>query len=143
MTLRVVDQGEGHFLTLILGVDYHLKLFTNDVENGLTEPYKEALYQGDFTEATFTGYSAKTLTGGSWTIDTNLDPASGVYAMQTFTSTADQTPEDVYGYYVTRASDGALEWYEYFSASAAPSTIQYNYESINVTPTLTLTDASE
>lgn len=139
MTLRVVDQAEEHFLDAILAVNYSLRLFSNDVENGLSTAQKDALTEASFTEATFTGYASAALTGGAWTT-TPGNPASASYAAQSFTSTADQTPETIWGYYVLRASDGALEWYEYFSASA---TIQYNSESIVVTPRMTLADTAD
>jgi hypothetical protein len=139
MTLRVVDQAEEHFLDAILAVNYSLRLFTNDVENGLSTAQKDALTEASFTEATFTGYASAALTGGAWTT-TQGNPASASYATQAFTSTADQTPQDVYGYYVLRASDLKLQWYEYFSASA---TIQYDSESIIVTPAMTLADTSD
>lgn len=142
MTMRVVDQAEEHFLDLILAVNYSLRLFTNDVENGLTTAQKDALTEASFTEATFTGYASAALTGGAWTTTPGSSggPASGSYAAQSFTSTADQTPEVVFGYYVVRAADAKLEWYEYFSASA---TIQYTSESIVVTPRMTLADTAD
>jgi hypothetical protein len=139
MTVRVVDQAEEHFLDLVLAINYSLRLFTNDVESGLTTAQKDALTEASFTEATFTGYAAKTLTGGAWTT-TPGNPGSASYAVQAFTSTADQTPETVYGYYVLRSSDSKLEWYGYF---AAPGVVQYNSESVVVTPALTLADTSD
>lgn len=139
MTLRVVDQAEKHFLDLILAVDYGLHLFSNDVESGLTTEQKDALDETDFTEATFTGYASASLTGGAWTTGEG-NPASAGYAATAFTSTANQTPEVIYGYYVTRVSDGSLQWYEYFSASA---TVQFNSQSIVVTPAVTLADTSD
>ena len=139
MTLRVVDQAEKHFLDAILGVNYSLRLFKNNVEAGLTSAQKDALTEASFTEATFTGYASAALTGGAWTTVTG-NPASASYAPRTFTSTADQTPQTIYGYYVVRQSDLKLQWYEYFGASA---TIQFNSESISVTPRMTLADAVE
>lgn len=139
MTLRVVDQAEEHFLDAILAVNYSMRLFSNNVENGLSTAQRDALTEASFTEATFTGYASAALTGGAWTT-TPGNPASAYYAAQSFTSTADQTPETIWGYYVLRSSDQRLEWYEYFSASA---TIQYNSESIVVTPRMTLADTSD
>ena len=139
MTLIVVDQAEEHFLDLILGVNYTLRLYQNDVTAGLTQVQKDALTEADFTEADFTGYSAAALTGGSWTT-TAGNPCVGTYAMQTFTASADQTPQDVYGYYVTRTSGGALEWFEDFGA---PVTFEFNGEYLKVTPRLTLSDTGD
>ncbi|GAA2209311.1 hypothetical protein GCM10009850_047690 [Nonomuraea monospora] len=139
MTLVVVNQGEEDLLDAILAVNYTLRLHKNDVTDGLSAGQIEALTESDFTEADFTGYSSKALTGGSWTT-TPGDPCVGVYVQQTFTSTADQSPQACYGYYVTRASDGALQWFEDFSS---PLTIEFNGEGIAVTPRLTLADTGD
>lgn len=139
MTLIVVDGGEKAFLDLVLAANYTLKLFKNDVTSGLTTVQKDALLVASFTEATFTGYSAKALTGGSWTTATG-NPATGSYAQQAFVSSADQTAQTIYGYYVVLTTGGALQWFEYF---ASPVTIQFNNEQIRVTPRLTLADTGD
>lgn len=139
MTLIVVDQAEEHFLDLILAVNYTLRLFKNDVTAGLTQVQKDALTEASFTEATFTGYSAAALTGGSWTT-TAGNPCTGTYTQQTFTSSADQTPQILYGYYLTRTTGGALQWFEYFSS---PVTIGFNGEFLKITPRLTLADTGD
>lgn len=139
MTLIVVDQAEEHFLDLILAVNYTLRLYKNNVTSGLTQVQKDALTEADFTEANFTGYSSAALTGGSWTT-TAGNPCTGVYATQTFTSSADQTAQTLYGYYVTRTSDGKLQWFEDFTA---PLFIEFNGESIKVTPSITLSDTGD
>ncbi len=139
MTLIVVDQAEEHFLDLILAVNYTLRLFKNDVAAGLTQVQKDALTESSFTEATFTGYSAAALTGGSWTT-TAGNPCTGTYAEQTFTSSADQTPQILYGYYLTRTTGGALEWFEYFTA---PITVAFNGEFLKITPRLTIADTGD
>lgn len=139
MTLIVTDGGEKAFLDLILAANYTLRLFKNDVTSGLTTVQKDALLVASFTEATFTGYASKALTGGSWTTATG-NPSTGSYAQQAFVSSADQTPQTIYGYYVTLTSGGALQWFEYF---AAPVTLQYNNEQIRVTPRLTLADTQD
>ncbi len=133
MSLIVVNQGEEAMLDLILAVNYTLRLYKNNVTSGLTQAQKDALDETDFTEATFTGYSSKALTGGAWTT-TPGDPATGTYAQQTFTSSANQTAQSIYGYYITRTSDGALMWFEAFPA---PSTIEFNGDFIKVTPRFT------
>lgn len=139
MTLIVVDQGEEGLLDAILAVNYTLHLFQNDVTDGLSASQIEALTESDFTEADFTGYSSAALTGGSWTV-TPGDPATGTYTVQTFTSSADQTAQTLYGYYVTRTSDGALQWFEEFST---PLTIEFDAEFIRVTPQITLADTQD
>lgn len=137
MTLVVPNVGEKGFLDAILSVGYTLKLFTNNLSVSGTAA--EALTDASFTEATFTGYTSKALTGGSWTT-TAADPTTGSYALQSFTATADQSPQVVYGYYVVVTSGGALRWYEKFSSSV---TVQNNGDSIRVTPRLTLADTQD
>lgn len=136
MTIVVVKQGEEIYLDLALSTNKTLKLYKNDVEAGLTAAQKKALTESSFTEATFTGYTSKSLTGGSW-VTTQGDPTIGTYAQQTFTSSADQTAQSIYGYYVIRASDSKLEYYEQFSG---PISISLNGDAINVTPTIQLDD---
>lgn len=139
MTVVVPDVGEEVLLDAITSINYTLRLFTNDVTDGLTAGQIEALDESDFTEATFTGYSAATLTGGSWTT-TQASPSTAVYAAQTFTSSADQTAQTLYGYYVVRASDGVLAWFEEFTA---PLTVEFDGEAVKVTPRLTLADTGD
>lgn len=139
MTLVVVDQGEEAFLALILGANYTLHLFQNNVTDGLTAGQVEALTEADFTEADFTGYASAPLTGGSWSIAPG-DPCAGTYAAQNFTSSADQTAQTLYGYYLTRTSDGALQWFEEF---ASPLVIEFDSEFIRVTPRVTLQDTQD
>lgn len=139
MTLVVVNQAEEHFLDLILAVNYTLRLFKNDVTLGLTQVQIDALTESSFTEADFAGYSAVALTGGSWTT-TSGDPCTGVYAQQTFTRSSTGTSQTLYGYYLTRTSGGALEWFEYFTA---PLVIEFINEAVSVTPRLTLSDTQD
>ncbi len=139
MTLVVVNQAEEAFLDLICAVNYTMRLYRNNVESGLTQVQKDALTEANFTEANFTGYSSVALTGGSWTT-TPGDPATASYAQQTFTSSANQTPQLIYGYYITRTTGGALQWYEQF---VAPVTFQSNGEFFKVTPQLTLSDTGD
>jgi hypothetical protein len=139
MTLVVVDQAEEHFLDLILAVNYTLRLFKNDVTSGLTAAQIDALTESSFTEADFAGYASKALTGGSWTT-TAGNPCTGSYALQTFTRTSTGTAQTLYGYYVTRTTGGALEWFEYFSA---PFIIEFINEFVTVTPSITLSDTQD
>lgn len=139
MSLVVVNQGEEALLDLLLAVTYDLKLFKNDATNGLSASQIEALDETDFTEADFTGYTDKTLTGGAWTTTPGA-PTVGAYAQQTFQSSATQSAQTMYGYYVTRASDGALMWFEEF---ASPISIEFNLDTILVTPRITLKDEQD
>jgi hypothetical protein len=139
MALVIVNQGEEDFLDLVLAVTYDLKLFKTDVTAGLTDEQVEALDEGDFTEATFGGYADATITGGSWTT-TPADPSFATYAAQTFTQT-DGIAQTIYGYYVTRASDGALEWFEEFAGG--PITVTNVGDAITVIPRMTLDDGED
>lgn len=97
-----------------------LRLFTNDVGIGLTAAQRNALTESDFTEASFTGYSAGSLTSGSWTI-TPGTPTIASYIDVVFTSTAiPGAPVTIIGYYITRDSDGDAILYEKFEAPQRP-----------------------
>lgn len=133
MPLKVVNHGEQDMLGLILAVGYTLRLFKSNTT--LTD----TLTQSSLTEADFTGYSARPLTGGSWTI-TPGDPTVGAFAQQSFTSTADQTAQTIYGYYITATTGGRLQWVERFSS---PIVVQYNNDSIRITPRITLADTTD
>ena len=130
MSLVVPNQGEQLMLQLVLNQTLKLKLFKNNVTPGETDT--EATY----TEATFTGYAEKSLTYGHWGF-TPGGPTVGLYdTAQDFTSSADQTAEPIYGYYVVQASDGKLLWAERFSD--APNNVTNNGDIIRITPRITL-----
>jgi hypothetical protein len=133
MPLKVVNHGEQDMLTLICAAGYTLKLFTSNTT------LVDTLTAASLTEATFTGYSAKPLTGGSWSIAAG-DPSTASYAQQSFVSTADQTAQTIYGYYLVATTSGRLQWAERF---ASPIVVQYNNDSIRITPRLTLADTTE
>lgn len=106
-----------------------LRLYSSNTTPGETDT------TATYTEATFTGYSAITLTGASWTV-TNADPAVASYAEQTFTSSAGSQNQAIYGYYVTNAAGTVLMWAERFTDG--PYTIVNNGDAIKVTPQITL-----
>ncbi len=137
MTLRVVDQGEAAFLDLMTSVGYELRLFTNDVTDGLTSAQIDALTADDFEEATFLGYVPAALSAGGWAV-TSGNPAAAVYPRRTFTSSANQAAQDMVGYYVTRL--GVLRWFEYFPA---PVTVDGAGQLLRVTPRLTMQDQGD
>lgn len=134
MTIIVPNAGEEAFLDLILAVNYDLKLFTNDVT--LDVDYPDGLVTADFTEATFTGYAAKSLTGGSWT-STPADPSTGTYAQQEFERTSTGAQQTIYGYYVVTTTGGNLRWYELFPT---PIVVEFSGDLIRITPRITLAD---
>ena len=135
MALLVPNQGEEIILSLLVNKtatytqqDLKLKLYSSNTTPGETDT--EATY----TEATFTGYSAVTLTGASWTITTGA-LTSASYAQQTFTSTAGSQSQNVYGYFLVQVTSGKLVYAERFSDG--PYVIVNNGDAIKVTPTIT------
>jgi hypothetical protein len=106
-----------------------LKLFKSNTTPG------ESDIASTYTEADFTGYSSASLTGSSWSI-VDGNPTVASYAQQTFTSTADQTAQNIYGYFVVQASSGLLLWSERFTNG--PYVIANNGDAIKVTPKLSL-----
>jgi len=132
LALLVTNEGEVIALKALLnhtaGQNLVLRLFKSN-----TTP-AEADTAGTYTEADFTGYTNVTLTGSSWVVTPGA-PSSAAYAQQTFTSSADQAAQSVYGYYLTQVSSGTLVYAERFTG--APFTIQNNGDNIKVTPTIT------
>lgn len=131
MSLVVCNQGTRLTLEAILNKtapqNLKLKLYVNDITPGVTT------LETDFTEASFTGYAAITLAGGSWTT-AEANPSTASYAEQTFASSANQAAQIVYGYYLVQASSGKLIAAERFSASI---TIQKNGDAALFTPAMT------
>lgn len=129
MALVFPDQGENMALEMVVNKtaaqNLILGLYKNDVTPG--ESDTEATY----TEADFTGYSAKTLTGSSWGAASS---GSIAYAQQTFTSSANQSSQTIYGYRLIQASSGKLVYAERF---ATPQAIANNGDTIKITPTIT------
>lgn len=132
MTLVLPNQGEVIALAALVNKtapqDLVLKLYKSNTTPAETDT--EATY----TEADFTGYSAASLTGSSWSTNSGA-PSSASYAQQTFTSSADQSSQSVYGYFVVQASSGKLVWAERFSNG--PYAIANNGDNIKVTPAIT------
>ena len=129
MALLVPNTGENLIVGMIVNKtapeNLILKLYKSNTTPAETDT------AATYTEADFTGYSAVTLTGASWTV--TGDTAS--YAQQSFTSSANQTLQNVYGYYLVQATSGTLIWAERFTD--APYAISNNGDIIRVTPTIT------
>ncbi len=126
MSLVLVNQGESRVLTNFFADTMTLRLFANNYT-----PI-ETTTEASVTEASGSGYSSKTLTGGSWTVS-GTAPTQAAYATQTYTFTG--ALGNVYGYYVTRNSDSKLMFAERFSDG--PYNIQNNGDTIDVTPVFT------
>ena len=127
----LLNQGEDIMLQAavnkLAGQNLILRLFKSN-----TTP-AEADTEATYTEATFTGYAAITLTGASWTATPGA-PSQVTYAEQTFTSSADQTAETIYGYYLTQVTSGKAIAAERFATSYV---IQNNGDAIKITPKIT------
>lgn len=132
MALVIPNQGEVIALEALLNKtapeNLDLCLYQNDVTPGETDT--EATY----TEADFTGYSTIQLTAANWTVTPGA-PTEAAYPQQTFTSSADQTSQSIYGYYVKQRTSGKLVYSERFTNG--PYTIANNGDEIRVTPTIT------
>lgn len=133
MALLVPNVGEERMLKALLNhtapENLTLKLFKSN-----TTPV-EGDTAGTYTEADFTGYSAVTLTGSSWSVAAG-DPSFATYAQQTFSSSAGGQNQSVYGYFVVQATSGILMWAERFSDG--PYVIVNNGDQIKVTPRIEL-----
>lgn len=134
MTLLVPNNGEGDALSYFVNKsapeNLVLKLFSNDYTP------VEGSVVGDFTEATFTGYSAKTLAGASWTVVEGA-PSEASYAEQSFTSSAGSQNQNIYGYYLVRATSGRIAYAERFTGAGVPYNIANSGDVIKVTPKIT------
>lgn len=114
--------------------DLRLHLYQNDLD-----PTSSNVL-GDFTEATFTGYASVLLTAANWTVTTASTTVHEYNTSVPFTSSAGSQNQDIYGYYVTKESDGSLVYSERFSD--APNNIANNGDAINMTPRITFTNSS-
>ena len=104
-----------------------LKLFSNNIS-----PFKGILL-ANINEVSASGYSAKTLTGSSWTVSTVSGVSTATYPVQTFSITQST---NVYGYYVTTSDDAAVLWMERFDT--APFNLPSGGGDITVTLNFTL-----
>lgn len=129
----LVNQGEDIMLQAavnkLAGQNLVLKLFKSNTTPAETDT--EATY----TESTFTGYAAITLTGASWTATPGA-PSQVTYAQQSFTSSADQTTEQCYGYMLVQVTSLKLVAVERFSDGPYP--ISFNGDIVKVTPKITM-----
>ena len=132
MALVFFNQGETIALEALLnktaGQNVKLKLFRSN-----TTP-AEGHTEADYTEANFTGYAEVTLTGASWTVTAGA-PGIAAYAQQTFSSTANQATQYIYGYYYVQVTSGKAIAAERFSDG--PYAVTNNGDNIKITPQIT------
>jgi hypothetical protein len=115
MSLIVPNTIEVEVITTQLTPALTLRLYSN---NAIPDQSSSA---ASFTEVAGGGYGALPLTFANWTIASG-DPSTGTYnTNQIFTFTGPtNAPGTIYGYYVTRNSDGKLMWAERFPAANVP-----------------------
>jgi hypothetical protein len=130
--LVLVNNGEGlllnNFLNKSAPQDWRMFLFKNNITPAETDTI------ATYTKSTFTGYADKNLAASAWTVVEGA-PSSASAAVQTWTSTADQTAESAYGYGFQQQTSNVLGWAERFNG--APFTIQNLNDNIQVTPQIT------
>jgi hypothetical protein len=131
MPLVVTKDGKQIFLKAGLnntaGQNQYMRLYSNDVTP------TESSVAGDFTQASFSGYTQKSLTGSSWTI-TSTTPIYAYYAQQTWTFTGGPgSASTIYGYYIVQQSSGLLLLAERINPTV---TLVYYNETLSITPKL-------
>lgn len=132
MTLLVPNGGEDFALQYLVNKAAPQNLVLSLFKSNTTPAETDVV--GTYTEADFTGYASITLTGASWTTTPGA-PTQAAYAQQTFTSSAEQASQNVYGYYLTRLAGGELVYSERFSDG--PYAIAHLGDAIKVTPQIT------
>lgn len=129
MALMFPNTGENLVLEMIVNKtaaqNLVLKLYSSNTTPSETDT------AGTYTEATFSGYAALTLTGSSW------GAASGsiAYAQQTFTHDGGGVSNSIYGYFVVQATSGILLYAE--RDGSAPFTLTNVGDNVKLTPTIT------
>jgi hypothetical protein len=136
MALLVPDVGEVELLKRLLYANAGSENGTLKLYSSNTTP-AESDTAATYTEATFTGYSAKTLTssqsGGTWAVPTtSTGTTSSTYGTTlTWSPTTSQT---IYGYFVIGATSTVLWWAEIFGSSKNLS----NGDTLNLTAKIQL-----
>lgn len=116
MALVVPDAAEVRALQLILTLPLTIRIFGN---NAIPGPLSNA---ASFTEIAGGGYVNSPLIFANWVFTANA-PSYALYAKKSWIFTgAINAPATIYGYFVTRDSDGLLMWAERFPAAAVPFT---------------------
>lgn len=115
MSLVVPDTIEVEVLNFIFIPTMTIRIYGNDLIPTSTSQ------ASNFTEIVGGGYANKLLLNPEWTI-TAGNPSSAIYSatqVWTFTGAVD-SPGTIYGYYVTRNTDGKLVWAERFPSGSVP-----------------------
>lgn len=129
--ILVPNNGEGDIANGFIGITtnlttLNLRLYQNNITPAETDT------AATYTEATFTGYAAVTaMPTGSWTVVEGA-PTRASYPQQTFSSSAGSQNQSIYGYYMTRTTNGRIALAERFTDG--PYVIVNNGDQIRVTP---------
>lgn len=116
MSLKVPNAAELEIITYVLTPALTLRMYGNNVTPA------DGDTAAGYTEIAGGGYANKPLTFANWTIVAGT-PTTASYAVQIWTFTGViNAPSTIYGYYVTRNSDGKLMWAERFPAATVPFT---------------------
>lgn len=135
MSLIVTNVQEVAVLTNMLTPALTMRLYSNDKTPAGGD------IAANYTEVSGGGYANKPLTLANWQF-TAGGPTVALYnAVQAWVFTgATSAPGTIYGYYITRDSDGLLMWAERFPAGSLPfSPIAGSV--IRVTPRITAESA--
>lgn len=135
MALVVPDLGELELLDKLLkdalstNEDFILKLYKTD-----HTPVAASL-AAEFTEATFTNYSVRTLARATWNAASTIsNKASSSYGSTPLSWTCGATGNTIYGYYVIGATSNVCLWAEKFSTAR----VLAEDDILNLTPKFTL-----
>lgn len=115
MSLVVPNTIEVEVLQFIFIPTMTIRIYGNDLTPTATSQ------ASNFTEIAGGGYLNKLLLNPEWTFEAG-DPSRAVYSatqVWTFTGAID-TPGTIYGYYVTRNTDGKLVYAERFPSGSIP-----------------------
>lgn len=114
MGLVIPNEFELAQLQSILNTALTLKLYGNNKIPDATDT------TAAYTEIAGGGYVSIALVFATWTI-TAGEPTTAKYPIQTWTFTGPiNSPGSIFGYFVTRNSDGKLLWAERFPAANIP-----------------------
>jgi hypothetical protein len=110
----------------------HLHLYTNDYTPD------EGTTISSFTEASFAGYAAITLTSAFPGSSVASHKASATCAMQTFECTADGTLETVYGWYLTDSGNTLV-----YACSRGETPVPIEFDGDQARVQITVTEKDE
>lgn len=130
----VSNVGEQRMLELVTNTstgreNLVLHLFQNDITPAST------MTLASYTEATFTGYAAVTLTTSDWAIMPG-DPTTAVYSSGVAFTCSGTTSQAIYGFYLSQAGSSVLMWSERFVS--APYTITNVGDALSPRPALSV-----